>query len=148
LRKRTGVNLPNLEIQAGQPAVNGRIYDDPNRDKSVSSLIWEIRRERRAELIFEGFRRDDLRRWKKLEYADTEKNPSINKGAFINMDDYQGDLKGVYIDAPGRQGYIVPAPAAATQRKVVDKYYLDPIPLDQISLYKQHGVTLSQNPGW
>lgn len=148
LRARKGVNLPKLQVLGGQPAVNDVVYDDPARDKSVSSLLWEIRRERRSELIFEGFRRDDLRRWKKLTYADTELNPSINLGAYINLDDYKNDLKGIYINSTGRKGYIVPAPAAATQRRVLDKYYLDPIPIDQITLYQQNGKTLTQNPGW
>ena len=28
------------------------------------------------------------------------------------------------------------------------KVYLEPIPLDQIALYKENGVDLEQNPGW
>lgn len=38
---------------------------DPKRDQTVDPVLWEIRRERRVELMFEGFRNDDLRRWKK-----------------------------------------------------------------------------------
>lgn len=144
LRARIGVNLPKLEVIGGNPAVNGKVYDDPNRDKTVSSLIWEIRRERRSELIFEGFRLNDLRRWKKLEYADTEMNPSINLGAYIDKTKYTADqLKTVTINS---EGYIVPSPVAS--RKVLDKHYLEPIPLDQITLYKANGSELTQNPGW
>jgi hypothetical protein len=49
----------------------------------------------------------------------------------------------------GETGYIIPATAAAAQRRFEDpKVYLEPIPIDQITLYQQHGVTLEQNPGW
>jgi hypothetical protein len=144
LRARTGVNLPKLEVIGNQPAVAGKVYDDPKRDQSVSSLIWEIRRERRSELIFEGFRLDDLRRWKKLEYADTELNPAINMGAYVDKSKYTADqLKTITLNA---EGYIIPSPVAG--RKVADKYYLEPLPMDQIALYKNYGVELKQNPGW
>lgn len=146
LRKRQGVGMPALEVIGGNPAVNGKVYDDPARDATVSSLIWEIRRERRTELMFEGFRLDDLRRWKKLEYADTDKNPTINRGAYIVKADYnESTLKGIYIDGTSA-GYIIPS--NSNKRTVSEKYYLDPIPLDQISLYKQNGVDLEQNFGW
>ena len=41
----------------GNPAYSG--------DYAVNPLLWEIRRERRIELFSEGFRFNDLRRWKK-----------------------------------------------------------------------------------
>src|SRR5690606_36559448 len=96
LRNRNGVGLPRLEVAGGRPAVNGTPYDDPARDPSVPSLLWEIRRERRAELIFEGHRLNDLRRWKKLEYADTERNPTNNRGAYIVKSAYSEEqLNGI-----------------------------------------------------
>jgi len=146
LRARTGVNLPKLEVVGNLPAVNGAAYDDPARDPDVPALIWEIRRERRSELIFEGLRLDDLRRWKKLHYADTDKNPTVNRGAYIVKADYTADqLAGITIDG-ANEGYIIPS--AAVKRLVEDKFYLDPIPLDQISLYRNNGVELKQNTGW
>jgi hypothetical protein len=46
--------------------------NDPDRDVDVPELIWEIRRERRMELIYEApSRLFDLRRWKKLDYMKT-----------------------------------------------------------------------------
>ncbi|PRD50777.1 RagB/SusD family nutrient uptake outer membrane protein [Sphingobacterium gobiense] len=146
LRNRNGVGLPRLELSGGRPAVSGTPYDDPARDPTVPSLLWEIRRERRSELIFEGLRLNDLRRWKKLEYADTEKNPTNNRGAYIVKSAYSEEqLNGITIDGED-EGYIIPS--ASIQRTVDDKLYLDPIPLDQISLYENNGVTLEQNPGW
>ena len=146
LRGRNGIAMPKLEVIGGQPAVNGVVYSDPLRDQTVPSLIWEVRRERRVELMMEGFRNDDLKRWKKYEYIDTKAKPNINKGAWIKKADYP---KAVVTLDGGAEGYIIPAPKAETQRVFDnDKVYLSPLPLDQIKLYKDQGVDLKQNPGW
>ena len=145
LRSRSDIQLPPLEVIGGMPAVNGVVYDDPKRDPSVPSLIWEIRRERRVELVFQGFRLDDLRRWSKLEYTDTQSNSDINRGAWIRKSDYPQTTD--QIEGGAAEGYIIPSPNA--KRLFSDsKVYLSPIPLDQITLYKDHGVILEQNPGW
>jgi len=146
LRKRGGISMPNLQVIGGQPAVNGVVYSDPQRDPTVSSLIWEIRRERRIELMMEGFRNDDLKRWRKYAYVDTKLNTSINRGAWIKKADYPKAT--VTIDGT-TEGYIIPAPKPETQRTFDnDKVYLSPLPLDQIKLYKDQGIDLKQNPGW
>ena len=146
LRKRGGISMPNLQVIGGQPAVNGVVYSDPQRDPTVSSLIWEIRRERRIELMMEGFRNDDLKRWRKYAYIDTKLNTSINRGAWIKKADYPKAT--VTIDGT-TEGYIIPAPKPETQRTFDnEKVYLSPLPLDQIKLYKDQGVDLKQNPGW
>lgn len=146
LRKRGGISMPNLQVIGGQPAVNGVVYSDPQRDPTVSSLIWEIRRERRIELMMEGFRNDDLKRWRKYAYIDTKLNTSINRGAWIKKADYPKAT--VTIDGT-TEGYIIPAPKPETQRTFDnDKVYLSPLPLDQIKLYKDQGIDLKQNPGW
>lgn len=148
LRDRNGINMPHLQIIGGKPAVNNTVYDDPKRDPDVPSMIWEIRRERRIELMMEGFRLDDLRRWAKLKYTDTKANSDINRGAWIKRADYPATLT-VKIENDASEGYIIPASAAETQRIFSDpKVYLNPLPLDQIKLYKDHGVDLTQNPGW
>lgn len=162
LRSRPGIDLPHLEVIGGLPAVNGVVYDDPERDPDVPSLIWEIRRERRIELMMEGFRYDDLRRWKQLEDVTTTDGPNnateINMGAWIDKSDYPeadlsaiqlADENGVYLPDDATQGYIVPAVSEEVQRVFSDpRVYLWPIPLDQIKLYADQGVTLEQNPGW
>lgn len=148
LRSRPGINMPSLEVISGNPAVAGAVYDDPERDPSVPSLIWEIRRERRVELMMEGFRHNDLKRWKKLEYVDTKANPDINRGAWISKADHPKLASSVVL-TDGAEGYIIPAPKEASQRVFTDeKVYLSPLPLDQITLYQDQGVQLAQNPGW
>lgn len=154
LRKRESQGaVAALEISGNQAMVNGTIIEDPERDPSVSGILWEIRRERRIELMMEGFRNDDLKRWKKFEYIDTRTNPTINRGAWVNKDDYLTNgvsaIETMTIDGGGRAGYIIPAPRAESQR-IFDnpRVYLNPLPLDQITLYRDQGVELEQNPGW
>ncbi len=135
LRDRAGVVA--LQVNGNQgTAVNGMPFVDPDKDADVTSLIWEIRRDRRDELMMDGFRLADLLRWHKLEYMDPQKNPEAFLGAKVpsnsditlNSDGYID----VYPDHP--------------DRTVQDKHYLWPIPTEQISLYP-NGI-LKQNPGW
>src|SRR5439155_16421011 len=103
----------------------------------------EIRRERTVELAFEGYRREDLRRWKT---AETEMPQALRGVKFVGTQYQQRDTsvhagRDVQVDAGG---FIV-AEAAASRQFIVPKHYLDPIPLQQVQL--SHG-TLLQNPGW
>ncbi|PST83976.1 RagB/SusD family nutrient uptake outer membrane protein [Pedobacter yulinensis] len=146
LRARPGITMPKLQVVGNSPAVNGVVYDDPSRDPSVPSLIWEIRRERRIELMLEGFRNDDLKRWRKYAYLDTRNNLTINRGAYLKLAEYPKAT--VVIDGT-TEGYIIPSPKPETQRAFDnERVYFRPLPLDQIKLYKDQGVDLRQNPGW
>lgn len=150
LRRRTGYTskLPDLQVVGGLPAVGGIVYDDPDRDPAVPSLIWEIRRERRVELIMEGFRYNDVRRWKKLEYIDQVINKDANRGAYIKRSDYPRST-GVMIENNAAEGYIQPVQNVASFRIFYNpRVYLAPIGPDQIRLYKDNGVDLKQNLGW
>ncbi|WP_286752017.1 MULTISPECIES: RagB/SusD family nutrient uptake outer membrane protein [Sphingobacterium] len=127
LRKRGAV--ATLKIDA--------IPSDPTRDMTVSPLLWEVRRERAVELIGEGFRFDDLRRWKKMDYTSEVKlGRYIAKGTDVpanNAIRIQNGATAGYIDYFGKP----PVPFS-------EYYYLYPIPSDQIVLNPQ----LVQNPGW
>lgn len=116
--------------------------NDPLNDTGVSSLIWEIRRCRRCELMMDdNIRYWDLVRWHMLDHMDTVKYPRIIQGANVSMvpSDQLGDtpLIGEYLDCSYGQ-----------KREFNDRQYLFPIPSGQIDLYAKHGVTLKQNPGW
>src|SRR5437667_6750270 len=106
-------------------------------------MLTEIRRERTVELAFEGFRRDDLRRWKT---AETEMPQALRGVKFVGTE-YQQRDPGLVIgtDIQVDAGGFVVSEAAAARQFVVPKHYLDPIPLQQIQLSKG---TLMQNPGW
>ncbi len=114
-------------------------YTDPKKDADVTSLIWEIRRERRTELMMDGFRFQDLMRWKKGTYMDTNLNPDSFLGAKVPAN---GSVR---INA---QGYIMPY-TAAQQRTFTDpKNYLSAVPTTQILLYPPAIQASMQNPGW
>ncbi|WP_109695455.1 RagB/SusD family nutrient uptake outer membrane protein [Chitinophaga deserti] len=151
LRARAGV--PPLQVNGTEAAVGGAVYDDPARDADVSGILWEIRRERRVELSMEGFRLDDLRRWKKLHYLDTELRPNINRGAWIKRSEWlkpNGTSWLVDVTLTGAdEGYIIPSVSVLAHRKFDNaRVYLDPIPSDQIKVYSDRGYKLVQNKDW
>jgi len=105
-------------------------------------MLTEIRRERTVELAFEGFRRDDLRRWKT---AESEMPQALRGVMFVGTEYQQRDstlVVGVDIQVDAN-GFVIAE--AAGSRQFLQKHYLDPIPLQQVQLSKG---TLTQNPGW
>lgn len=110
----------------------------------------EIRRERTVELAFEGFRWDDLRRWKT---AETELIKSVLS---IKVTRTQWDAPAVTIDGNHTPGifYNLSASQLENGTKVLQpsgqssfnpaKHYLLLLPTKQISL----NLELEQNPGW
>ena len=163
LRDRKSTKMPHITLEGNNLSVNGITINDPLRDTDVPSLIWEIRRERRIELVYEGIRFNDLRRWNKLKYADMSLNPKLNLGAWLDKEKYivwynnkykpstpitLQTLKSINLDRNGNAGYIVPITDNNMLRKYQEKDYLYPIPLDQITLYETKGKELKQNTGW
>lgn len=157
IRDRQSTKMPHVTLAGNALKVNGVEINDPDRDATVKPIIWEIRRERRVELAYEGLRFNDLRRWGKLEYADMTKNKKLNMGAWINKADYPENAEALakitLCDengniVTGNEGYIMPITEVAKMRQMADKDYLYPIPVDQITMYETHGFKLTQNPGW
>lgn len=161
IRDRPSTQMPHLTLAGSNLQVNGVTINDPERDADVTPIIWEIRRERRTELAYEGIRFDDLRRWSKLHYADMVRNPKANRGAYLDKTAFVAQynathstpitvatLAGVKLDGGGNAGYIQPISNASLMRTMAEKDYLYPIPQDQITLYKSRGYELPQNPGW
>lgn len=132
------INL--LRDRVGLPHLNQNVgFDDPANNHGVSSLIWEIRRERRCELMFDNwFRYWDLIRWHQLDKLDSSINPDILLGANLSADpeiasNKDVTLKGNYMDA------------SRGQTRTFDKrHYWYPVPTGQITLNPQ----LTQNRGW
>ncbi|MGV3502788.1 MAG: RagB/SusD family nutrient uptake outer membrane protein [Adhaeribacter sp.] len=124
---RARVKMPTMELSQ----INATF--DTRRDPAVDPVLWEIRRERRVELMAEGFRFNDLKRWKKGSYLN--KQPL---GVWVKNADYGNKLK---IKGGGAQGYVeyfgVPA-------GWLDKYYLEPLPTQDLALNPK----LEQNPGY
>ncbi len=162
--------LPKMVISGNNVLAGGVIINDPERDPSVSPVLWEIRRERGVELMLEGFRKSDLKRWKKYSYlANHEVNgiPSGNViGAYFDFTRYNEDQKklirnkvtkaALYAPVPGDSTRIAlnPITSQLNRREWIDgdiiyeRQYFTSVPKDQIKLYKDNGVDLAQNPGW
>jgi hypothetical protein len=147
LRRRVGI--PDLTLTGSDgAAVNGVEINDPKRTSTleqttkggiVSPILWEIRRERRAEFMaWLLLRHADLDRWAKGEYLDSRLNPDVMRGAWIPSVP-QGST--VIRDS---EGYIYITPI----RTWNERNYLDPLPTTQITNYEHYGVILTQNPGW
>ncbi|MCC8172430.1 MAG: RagB/SusD family nutrient uptake outer membrane protein [Parabacteroides sp.] len=152
LRERAGV--------APMVVANITAGFDPHRDTGgeagypgdyeVDPVLWEICRERRVEFLMEDFRFEDLRRWKKMNYAMRLKRGQWVDKADLRKQDKTGPAfwQGTFseaectIDRPGDQGYLTFH--AAQTHTFPDYYYLYPIPLDQLVLNPE----LEQNPGW
>lgn len=130
--------LNKLYVRAGLPTqtvASLSAMNDPANNMGVSSLLWEIRRCRRCELMFDGFRYWDLVRWHKLDLLDTTQHPDINLGA--NATPALADHPISNVD-----GYVCSFPDYS--RKFSEREYLAPLGSGQIAL----NPNLIQNPGW
>lgn len=83
---------------------------DPKRDADVDPLVWEVRRERRLEMVFEHSRILDLYRWHKLDYMDNNKHPETLCGPWV---DFNNDK----IKGPGAPGTATATDPLSTQLK-------------------------------
>lgn len=124
LRSRAGVNMPPLTNSF--VAANGL------------DMLEEIRRERRVELAGEGFRYDDIIRWRT---AETDL-PKAVLGAVFQQEAYPELNPGtdVIVNAEG----VIQAEAASARSFESPKHYLYPLPLRELSL----NPNFEQNPGW
>ncbi|PVD52701.1 RagB/SusD family nutrient uptake outer membrane protein [Terrimonas sp.] len=125
LRRR--VKMPDMIIAN----IDGSF--DLNRDIEIEAVLWEIRRERRVELMGEGFRFNDLRRWKKGNYLNKQQT-----GLWVDNTQYGNKLT---ISGGGTEGYVE---YNTMPLGWLDYYYLYPLPADQLVLNN----SLVQNPNW
>lgn len=150
---------------------------DPARDKGTSitgdyevdPLIWEIRRERRMEFVYEHSRILDLKRWRKLHYMDNEIYPHTALGLWVNLKEevpsyLDANKDGTWperevVDANGNKikyngtngdamvGFYVPL-KASNRDGFTERSYCAPVGRAQINQYKERGYKLTQTKGW
>lgn len=157
LRTKHG-KIPALTLAGTGVSVNGKAITKDPKDPAENVLLQEIRRDRRSELMCDGFRHDDLMRWALGKNLDTKENPDGYLGASIEaLKEYRGKVAGAksWADIEAKNfflnGYKSPyntsavnAGGSTVDRVWNDKYYLEPIPAGQILLDEN----LTQNPGW
>lgn len=157
-------------VQKTAPLELSNLPDDPARDPAVSPLLWEIRRERRMEFAFEYGRIEDLKRWSKLENMDTDQNPDLLSGGWVNFpEELPGELAsgkvgqisvvnadGDLIEYNGTNGEEMRGFYRSTDTgdrlPFIDvpnvNPYLSPVGKVQIDDYASKGYILEQTEGW
>ena len=133
LRDRVG--MPHMVITS--------LVKDPKSDfPALPALLDEIRRERRIELAADGFRFNDLMRWKAGTLIN---NPETILGMKLLpaiKDQYPASqVSGVQVDGNNYIRLYTDINARAWD----DKMYLYPIPTQELTLNPN---LLPQNPGW
>jgi hypothetical protein len=159
---RDRVNLPHLSISATVDAFLDNMYKNTS-----DPMVLEVRRERRIELAFEGFRTDDLKRWKEGQLFRAQYEGIYIKGLneYIDLDEdanpdlmvYRNDQNPPATQISGVQyfrmsdvnglsgetsGRIIPFKRQLPEFQ--DWEYLNPIPTEELTLNPQ----LKQTPGW
>jgi hypothetical protein len=153
-------------VQKTAPLMLGDLPNDPAKDPEISDLIWEIRRERRMEFVFEHTRLLDLKRWKKLQYMDFSTNPDYFLGPWVNVKaeipSYLTTANKGKVRVKKEDGTIVTwdgtnadamvgywmVENAQNRLSFTDKSYLSPVGQSQIIQYQEKGYTLTQTTGW
>lgn len=139
-------------------SVNGVAITKAPNDPATNVLLQELRRDRRSELMADGFRHDDLMRWALGKNLDTKENPDGYIGAskdaikaYSATVEDAAEWEDIEKENFFLNGYKSPyntsavnAGGSTVDRTWNDKYYLEPIPAGQILLDEN----LTQNPGW
>lgn len=159
LRSRAGITNTMMPVSADQ-------YLQTNFFPTISNpLILEIRRERAIELVAEGFRYDDLKRWKagkllenvytgiyipgkdllldlnedgKSDVSFVDKIPAnrVSGVTYFVLDNNTSKLSG------GTSGNLLWL--SNTKKTYEEKQYLYPLPANELII----NPNLTQNPGW
>jgi starch-binding outer membrane protein, SusD/RagB family len=158
-------------VKKTAPLLLSALPNDPTRDADVPELIWEVRRERRMEFVFEHTRLLDLKRWKKLNYMDFSTNPDYFFGPWV---DIPVEIKSSIRNAAGAAVNVGKVRVKKADGTVVtwngsndaemvgfwmvenvqnrntftDRAYMSPVGLSQMVQYEEKGFKLTQTKGW
>ncbi len=127
------LSLNEVRDRAGLPRLTNSFVNTNSLD-----MREEIRRERSVELVLEGFRLDDLKRWKT---AETEM-PNAVRGVLYTGTEFATNPIYSSLEASlDADGYFVRQ--AASKRQFLEKHYLFPIPTREVNI-----MGIKQNPDW
>lgn len=123
------INLTRKRVNPQMPDLTNAFVTGNNLD-----MRQEIRRERTIELFNEGFRADDLKRWKTAEIEMPMDFCGVTfSGEFVS----KWSTSALPLNAKNQVVY-------ESNRQFKEKNYLYPLPSDQMQL----NPNLGQNPGW
>lgn len=140
-------SLPDLDLNNTVNLIRARanmpLLSNSFIAANALDMKTELRRERNVEFALEGFRYDDLRRWKtaEIEMIQDIKGIKIKGSEWQNIAPYNGASYQARVDA---NGFLIAQPAS-NRSFDPDKHYLRPLPTKEIALYKGK---LIQNPRW
>jgi len=123
------INKTRKRVNPNMPDITNKFVNENGLD-----MRTEIRRERTIELFNEGFRIDDLKRWKT---AETEMPMDICGITLSGEYAREWTLNTLPLNSKGQVIY-------ESGRQFKQKHYLYPLPSDQIQL----NPNLGQNPEW
>lgn len=171
LRERAGINSDYTATIAATDVAKEALNDwgAYSHGTLVDATLYNIRRERRCEFIGEGFRYDDLIRWRSMDQL----NGYQLEGAkiFGPMEDIfvdgngnslllydQADQSKNNVSSPSLSDYLRPNQKTNTNQYYngfyfFEAHYLDPISVQNFMNTAPDGKTVSdspiyQNPGW
>lgn len=157
LRKRAGVDEDYQATIAATDLEKETDLATKSGDQYISPTLYNIRRERRCELVAEGMRYNDLKRWRALDHMVNYNIEGINlwqsffqyyESSAIGSNVVSQSGMGNYVQplrlnpsSPSYDGYTFPK-----------AHYLEPIPVSEIIMTSDQGNTstssIYQNPGW
>lgn len=156
LRNRAGVDPDYNATIAATDLAQENDLGVYSRGSLIDVTLYNIRRERRCELIAEGLRLDDLKRWRSLDNMVNYQPEGMNLWDEIYKIYSSSELEESIVSQSSVSKYIHPLQISATS-SAYDGYtfpkphYLEPIPVSEF-LLTGGGVAdaspIYQNPGW
>lgn len=155
LRRRAGVDEDYNKTIAATDLSQENDLAVWSRGNEVSKTLYNIRRERRCELMAEGFRLNDLKRWRSLDKMRGYQPQGFNLwGGPIHEMYSSSELRADIVSQESDGDYLMPLRLNSTS-PVYDGYnfpkahYLEPIPVSEFLLTEVESTQyLYQNPGW
>lgn len=154
LRRRAGVDTDYNKTIAATDLSKENDLAVCSKGIEVDKTLYNIRRERRCELLGEGMRLDDLKRWRALDNMKDYQVEGMNLWDEMYKMYDNGALNGV-VSPSGVSNYIRPLQKTSTSvayngYNFPKPHYLEPIPISEflLTVDGSGSSTLYQNPGW
>ncbi len=154
LRRRAGVDTDYNKTIAATDLSKENDLAVCSKGIEVDKTLYNIRRERRCELLGEGMRLDDLKRWRALDKMRDYQVEGMNLWEEMYKMYDNGVLNGV-VSPSGVSNYIRPLQKSSTSvayngYNFPKPHYLEPIPISEflLTVDGSGSSTLYQNPGW
>jgi len=156
LRTRAGINPDYTKTIAATDLAQENDLAVWSKGVEVDATLYNIRRERRCELIAEGLRLDDLKRWRALDMMTAYQPEGFNLWDEMYKMYKASERDETIVTQSNISKYIRPLQVSATSAAYSGynfprQHYLEPIPISEFLLTGE-GVAkdspLYQNPGW